>query len=107
MQLSNGFNIEHIREAMVIRFDCPEIRNPLSVMVLDGLIELIANLHDHVRVLVFTGCDDVFASGADLREIAKVDGSNAPEFAERGQRLMNMIAELDVKTIAAVNGYCY
>jgi len=107
MQLSNGFNIERVGDVMIIRFTRPEIRNPLSVVVLDDLMEVISHLEDQVRVLVFTGTDDVFASGADLREIAQIDATNAAEFAERGQRLMNMISKLDPKTIAAVNGYCY
>ena len=56
---------------------------------------------------MFTGSEDVFASGADLREIAGVDGSNAIGFAERGQKLMSRIASSSFYTIAAVNGFCY
>ena len=107
MELSNGFTTEKVGAVMVVRFVRPEIRNPLSVSVLDGLAALLADVRGDVTAVVFTGSDGVFASGADLREIAQVDGSAAREFAERGQRLMGMIAAMNVRTIAAVNGYCY
>ena len=92
---------------MVIRFTRPEIRNPLSVAVLDRLIEVTGAIGSDVGAVIFTGSDAVFASGADLREIALVDGSNAVEFSERGQRLMQSISQLGARTIAALNGYCY
>lgn len=107
MQLSNGFNIERRGSAILLRFTRPEIRNPLSVSVLDALTDVVLSLDENVSALILTGSDDVFASGADLREIAGVTGETAAEFAKRGQRLMNTIAMLQAKTIAAVNGYCY
>ncbi|HQU93256.1 MAG TPA: enoyl-CoA hydratase/isomerase family protein, partial [Pyrinomonadaceae bacterium] len=96
-----------IGTAMILRFTRPEIRNPLSVSVLDALTDVVLSLDENVGALILTGSDDVFASGADLREIAGVTGETAAEFAKRGQRLMNTIAMLQAKTIAAVNGYCY
>lgn len=105
MELSNGFITERIGSAMVVRFSRPNLRNPLSVELLESLIEILSNVASDT--VVFTGSDDVFASGADLREIAGVDGSNAAEFAERGQKLMSLIAGPNVHTIAAVNGFCY
>lgn len=60
-----------------------------------------------LRRLIFIGTDEVFASGADLREIAGLDSETARPFAERGQALMNAIANLSIVTIAAINGYCF
>ena len=104
--MSNPLIIERRGPAAVITFSRPEIRSPLSVLVLEELIEVIPNLGDAER-LIFTGRGDVFASGADLREVALVDGSTAREFAERGQKLMGLIAEYPGQSIAAVNGYCF
>ena len=59
------------------------------------------------RPLIFTGENDVFASGADLRQIAAVAADKAEEFALRGQRLMTRIAALPQTTVAAVNGFCF
>jgi len=105
MELSNGFTTERIDSVVVIRFTRPEIRNPLSVVVLEGLMEVLSSVS--ADAVIFTGAGDVFASGADLREIASVNVSSAAEFADRGQHLMNTIASLDARTIAAVNGFCY
>jgi enoyl-CoA hydratase len=107
MQLSNSFDIERVRAGMVVRFTRPELRNPLSVEVVEALTEVILTLDSDVPAIVFTGSEDVFASGADLREIAILTGSTAAEFANRGQRLMNLIQSVEARTVAAVNGYCF
>ena len=104
--MSNPLIIERVGTATVITFNRPEIRSPLSIDVLEMLIDSIGKLSGADR-LVFTGVDSVFASGADLREIALVDGSTAREFAKRGQSLMALISNFPAPTIAAVNGYCY
>lgn len=90
-------------------FNRPEIRSPLSIAVVLELIAVVESLSGHQSVgkLVFTGRDDVFASGADLREIAQITGATAVEYALRGQRLMNAIASARQETVAAVNGYCF
>jgi len=96
---------EVVDGALIVRFKRPEIRNPLSVEVIERLDEILERI-DADRV-VFTGTDNVFASGADLREIAAIWADTAEEFALRGQRLMTKIAALPQMTIAAINGYCF
>ena len=93
----------------VIRFSRPEIRNPLTTPVVKQLFELVDEVkrRSEIRKLIFTGTADVFASGADLREIEKLDPASAREFATRGQTLMNEIASLSTPTSAAINGYCF
>ena len=60
-----------------------------------------------IEKVIFTGEGDVFASGANLREIAVLTAEAAPAFARRGQDLMGRIAGLESLTIAAINGYCF
>lgn len=101
--------LEQIANKLVIRFNRPQIRSPLSIAVLEKLHALTEKIaaDETIQVLIFTGTEDVFASGADLREIANVTGETAREFAMRGQTLMTKIAELPQTTIAAVNGFCF
>lgn len=101
--------VEEIGQSVVIRFNRPELRSPLSVAVLEELAGIITVLERRTQIerVVFTGVGDVFASGADLREIATVDAEGAGEFALRGQSLMSGIARLASETIAAVNGVCF
>lgn len=105
--MSNAILLERIEPSLVIRFNRPEIRNPLSVSVVVELQEVLAKLAGDIERVVFTGSDGVFASGADLREIAAVSPGDAAEFALRGQRLMQAISELPAHTVAAINGVCF
>jgi enoyl-CoA hydratase/carnithine racemase len=111
MDLDKKQNIalESYENALVIRFSRPEIRNPLSIEVLHELDEIIENVsaNSSIKNIIFTGTDDIFASGANLREIAEVTAETAREFALRGQALMNKITESPQTTIAAVNGPCF
>lgn len=106
---TDSLETEIIDSALVVRFTRPEIRNTLSVGVLASLTEIVAACatSTDIEKVVFTGVDDVFASGADLREIADIDHRNATEFARRGQDLMSRIASLSQITTAAINGYCF
>jgi enoyl-CoA hydratase len=99
--------IEDLNGRIIVGFSSPEIRNPLSVNVINRLHDLLGSIAArNIKKLIFTGADDVFASGANLREISQLDSKTALEFAIRGQSLMNKIANLPMPTVAAINGYC-
>ena len=52
----------------VIRFNRPALRNSLSISTLHDLEKVLSTLipRDDVKVLIFTGTADVFASGATI-----------------------------------------
>ena len=104
--MSNAVSLERTENALVIRLTRPEIRNPLSVEVVEYLTTVVSNLDRGVLRVVFTGSGGVFAAGADLREIDKVSVEEAKQFAERGQRLMRAVEALP-DTVAAINGFCF
>lgn len=102
--MSNNLTIEFLDGVRIIKFTNAEQRNALSREVLDELHLIL----DHAREsVVFTGTGNVFASGANLNEIAAVTPEQAPEFARYGQSLMNKIEALPYPTLAAVNGFCF
>jgi enoyl-CoA hydratase len=107
--VKNAIELENRAENLIIRFNRPEIRSPLSVFVLDELNEILDETpkNQSIEKIIFTGKADVFASGADLREIAEIKGKTAKEFARRGQNLMDKIANSKQMTIAAINGFCF
>src|SRR5687767_13100314 len=92
----------------VIRFNRPAERNPLSITTLNELRTSFstATASSNVEAIIFTGTDDVFASGADIRELTSLDSSSALTFSKMGQQLFQEIADARQITIAAVNGYC-
>jgi enoyl-CoA hydratase len=99
---------EIIGSIIVLRFCRPSQRNTFSTEILSALSVTSGKLKtsSSLRAVVFTGTADAFASGADIRELARLDPTKAHEFSRRGQKLMDEIANLDQVTIAAINGFC-
>ena len=93
---------------LVVRLIRPTERNPLSISTLNDLSNSLPLwlARDDIAVVVFTGTEDVFASGANIRELTTLDRNAAKQFSELGQQLLNSIARARQKTIAAINGYC-
>src|SRR6266508_1768965 len=92
----------------IVRFNRPAQRNPLSVETLQELSRTTSALFPRrdIQTVIFTGTDDVFASGANIRELAELDSVTALEFSKFGQDLFQTIANASQVTIAAINGYC-
>ena len=101
--------VEHRDPLAVIRFNRPRHRNSLSIKTLEELDKAINVLvkEKDITALIFTGAEDVFASGADIRELAALTSETAKAFAEFGQSVIGKIANTGQKTIAAINGYCF
>ncbi len=94
--------------SVVIRFTRLAERNPLSHKTLTELEAVIVMLAARTDVtnIIFTGTGDSFAAGANIRELSALTDDSALAFAQRGQRLIQQIADAPPMTIAAVNGYC-
>jgi len=108
-QLDHGFEItEPAQSVLLVRLNRPTERNPLSLATLQSLRAELPKwfISDCIKTIIFTGTDDVFASGANIRELVTLDSRTAREFAELGQGLVNDIAATRQTTIAAINGYC-
>ena len=106
--MSELITVEQIKSAVVLRFNRPEIKNPLSIETLESLKALLAasESNQSVAAIIFTGSGDTFASGANLNEIAKLTGETARAFGLRGQNLMQTIYRSNKLTVAAVDGFC-
>lgn len=104
---SNELETIECGDSLLIRFTRPEIRNPLSVIILDQLDEIVHGEARAYAQIVFTGSGSSFASGADLREIADLSGDEVKNFGRKGQILFSDIAKMRPRTIAAINGYCF
>lgn len=92
----------------VLRLNNPSQRNALSRDTLEELERALSALlaRADLQAIIFTGTDDVFASGASINELMKITPATALEFARRGQNLMRRITDAKPLTIAAINGYC-
>ena len=107
-QDSRPLVVEIIGPIAILRFNHPEKRNPLSRSTLEQLRDRLSDLlpRDDLGAIILTGTNDVFASGADIRELAQLNPKSALEFSRFGQGLFQSIADARQITIAAINGYC-
>jgi enoyl-CoA hydratase len=58
------------------------------------------------RGVVIASSEHSFATGAEIEEIAQLEGFPARRFAQRGQALLNSIAQFPIPIIAAIRGFC-
>jgi enoyl-CoA hydratase/carnithine racemase len=106
--MNESILFEKSGKAAIIKFNRPEIKNPLSVETLEKLerIFIALNFDTTVEKIIFTGSGDTFASGANLNEVAVLTGETAREFGLRGQNLMRKIYNSEKLTVAAIDGFC-
>lgn len=71
-----------------------------------ALTQALGELRSEERGLVITGNPKFFSAGAELSEIAGLDGPTGFEFAKMGQELMSAVVSFPAPVIAAVQGYC-
>ncbi|ELY65017.1 enoyl-CoA hydratase/isomerase family protein [Natrinema versiforme] len=87
-----------------VTIDRPEARNALTV---DGLAALETAVDDAEEpVLYLRGCGPAFSAGADLNEVAALEGDRdrAAEFARLGQRVARTIEDSPAVVVAGIDG---
>ena len=99
-------SIEQINGIHVLRLQSDDGMNRLTKAYVMELTTLLQTYATQVRGLIITGNQKFFSAGADLHEIAALNGPSGLEFSQMGQRLMNSIEFLPVPVYAAISGYC-
>ena len=110
------FRLEKEERVATLTFNRPEKRNPLNEEVVLEFERLLHQVRDDrdVRVLVVTGSGNTFSAGADLSTLKEVADPEerqrlfAPLSKRRARligRVLTVLANLEVLTIAAINGY--
>jgi 2-(1,2-epoxy-1,2-dihydrophenyl)acetyl-CoA isomerase len=108
--VSDTVLLERTGAVAVLTLNRPESLNSLVVEMKTALREAVEQVRDDpsVRALVLTGAGRAFCVGQDLREHAALldAGDPAPlrTVAEHYNPLVTALVELDVPTVAAVNG---
>ncbi|MCZ6764675.1 MAG: 2,3-dehydroadipyl-CoA hydratase [Alphaproteobacteria bacterium] len=90
---------------VVITLDRPKVRNALNRAMLTEIAETLEAVaaNDTFRVVVLTGGEEVFAAGADLKEMADLDMVGVMH--DPRSKLWRRITAFPKPMIAAVNGY--
>ncbi len=85
---------------------------PLNILTAEVMKEFKAALEElrerrDVKCLVLTGVGQVFAAGADIKQIAQIrSGDDGRKAAGGGQELFQEVERLGKPVIAAINGVC-
>ena len=91
-----------------ITINRPKQLNALNCAVLAEFSTLLDTLEKDtsLRVIIITGSGEKsFIAGADVSELAVLDGPGAIEFNSYGSKIFRRLEKLQVPTIAAINGY--
>ena len=100
------FLLEQGDNVCVVRLRSDDGTNRLTRECVLSLTNAVEHLAREKRPIVFTGNDRFFSAGAELEEIASLDGPTAYEFSKVGQTLMGAIDCFPAPVYAAVSGYC-
>ena len=109
MSASTGNNFVEvdfsIQKIAVVKINRPEAKNALNGEVRKQLAQAFTKLsfNDEINAVVLTGGEEVFAAGADLKEMATATSTEM--LLRHTERYWNAIAQCPKPVIAAVNGY--
>ncbi|HEY4905077.1 MAG TPA: enoyl-CoA hydratase/isomerase family protein [Candidatus Sulfotelmatobacter sp.] len=95
-----------VDQICVLRLQSADGMNRLTRASVLELTDALQDLTQRGKPLVIAGNSKFFSVGADLEEIASLDGVAAYEFSKIGQSLMLAIEQFPAPVIAAISGYC-
>jgi len=99
------FSVQTVQEVSVLHLSSDDGTNRLTRACLLALTDVFREVALR-QPLVIAGNSRFFSAGAELREIASLDGPSAYEFARMGQDLMAAIERFPAPVYAAISGYC-
>ncbi|MHB1021774.1 MAG: enoyl-CoA hydratase/isomerase family protein [Acidobacteriaceae bacterium] len=91
-----------------VTLDRPKVLNALNVATIGELHAVFTALaaDEAVRAILLTGAGEkAFAAGADINELAMLNGMAGKELALRGQAVFSLIENCGKPVIACINGF--
>ena len=97
----------HHEHILQIHLNRPATLNALSQEVLENLQEILATTKtDHtIKALLLTGEGKGFCAGADIKQLAALDGQKGLAFARFGQSVFRNLELLGKPSLAAIHGF--
>ena len=89
--------------------DHPEKRNAIGPAVIAALTERCVELgrNDQLRLVTIRGADGVFAAGANVRVMERLDPDGARAFISSLHGAIDAVRRLPVPVIAVLESYCF
>jgi enoyl-CoA hydratase/carnithine racemase len=104
--VSTSFQVERVEGAQLLRLLSADGTNRLTRACVLKLTAALEKMAQQALPLIVTGNDRFFSAGAELSEIAALNGPQAYEFSKIGQELMNTVQFFPALVCAAISGYC-
>jgi enoyl-CoA hydratase len=101
-------NLEISDRIALISMNNPPV-NALKIAMLNKLDKTMGalNTNPEVKVIIITGTERIFSSGADIKEMsARKSGKHARAMSSLGQQVLLNIENNPKPVIAAINGFC-
>ena len=98
--------LDERQSCRIIRLISSDGTNRLTRECVKALLAAVDQLRENALPLLITGNDHFFSAGADLHEIAGLNGPEAYEFSQVGQALTQSVDNFPAPVYAAVSGYC-
>jgi enoyl-CoA hydratase len=92
----------------IVTINRPRVLNALNARTLDELRRIVLDLKqdEGVRVMILTGAGEKsFVAGADINELAVQTPTTGREHALAGQHVLDLIENVGMPVIAAINGF--
>jgi enoyl-CoA hydratase len=99
-----------INNYSILTFDRIEKHNALNNQILTELsqcIDYIKNLKENKGLIITGSGEKSFVAGADIFEIRECNKNDGKEFSEFGSNIFRTFSELEIVTIAAINGFAF
>lgn len=92
-----------------IHLNRPKQLNALSHEVLKTLSQILeqAKNDKSVKAILLTGEGKGFCAGADINELAALNGADGLKFATAGQAVMTQLERLGKPSLAAIHGFAF
>ncbi len=103
MEAFEALIVEEGPDRLLVRLNRPAVRNAIDRQMVEELHRVCAGLEERPRILILTGSDGVFASGADIEQLRERRRDDA--LAGINSTLFARIARLPLPVIAALDGY--
>ena len=93
----------------VVTFTRPKVLNAFDGQMCKEIVAVCreTDKDDSIRVVIFTGSGRAFIAGADISYMQPLDPMQAMGFMKEVYSATKGIEDLEIPTIAAVNGFCF
>jgi enoyl-CoA hydratase len=98
---------QHDSGILQLTLNRPTALNALSADLMEQLYQtfLSAKTDNKVKALLITGEGKAFCAGADIKQLAKLNGQAGYHFARYGQKVFRTLEQLGKPSLAAINGF--